>query len=148
MSQVPGVFREILASIAFARSEQAIADSPWQFPFVAPRAAPGCTIGEYCVRSVFQYRVKSTLYVLEFVVCRGWKGGRSHEPPSQEYQVRLYHSGWDNLIGSDLKGQPSDGWDWNSFFGATPNTTPGLDQFLTTVQALQALMAHIYTGTN
>lgn len=93
------------------------------------------------VRSVYQYLLKDSGYIVEIAVYREWNGYNTKAQPKMLSGVSMFHPVWDAEMGSIENTTFSRNWDpqLNCFFGQGQNG--GIQKFLEDVVLIQGLLS-------
>lgn len=110
------------------------------YPSVQLLPHPNIRIHETCVRSVEQYRLTGTPYILEAAIYRRWNGGDTTIDPSAAYGLTLYNKEWDILM-SPTKHTRDLGSEVCDFFPGS-NFAIGLSDFLDHIQKVRQILNH------
>jgi hypothetical protein len=140
----PEAFKEILTAVAFAKSVYAVEGSNFSFPLVTPRVPFGVTIEEFWMRSVLQYRLTGTSYIIEVAIYRGWRNGGMNGKLSTEFQISFYHADWGFLTVPEESVTSHRDWVWKSFFPANSASGNGFDDFLASTRTVQSFLSSLY----
>ncbi|KAI1008014.1 hypothetical protein K3495_g227 [Podosphaera aphanis] len=110
-----------------------------QFPDVTPKSSHCVFISTVCVRSVVQYRMKDSGYIVEIVIYREWMAPTTKGKPIISCSVSMFHPDWDDQT-QDLSSK-SYGREWKNdlsdFFKAHTDCDDGFEYFLTQVRTIQ-----------
>jgi hypothetical protein len=102
---------------------------------VSPQAPYGITISGVVVRSVIQYMMEDSGYIVEIAIYRQWGGGNTHTEPKMAASVSMFHRDWDFEMES-IEGTTKERvWDVRNFFGND------LRRFLFHVNAIQSMIS-------
>lgn len=71
-----------------------------EYPAVTPTAPWGVYITKTVVRSVIQYKVRESGYIIEIAIYRTWEGEKTSDEPKMESSVSIYHPYWDDEMES------------------------------------------------
>lgn len=143
----PEAFKEILTAVATAKSVSAVGGSNFSFPLVTPCVPLGVTIEQYWMKSVFQYQLTGTSYIIEVAIYRGWRNGDLNNKLSTEFQISFYHADWDFLTVPEQCVTSQRDWVWDSFFPANSASGNGFGDFLSSIRTVQSFLGGLYSKT-
>jgi len=117
---------------------------------------PGLSVTGVVMRSVVQYKMKDSDYIVEISIYRSWQGKYTTLPPKMAASVCMFRKSWDMAMESIEKTVKTRKWDKNleNFIGVkpplegkTPSQKSGLEDFVDEVQTIQGLLADVLTKT-
>jgi hypothetical protein len=119
------------------------------YPGAKPIPCIGATIKEVVVKSVVEYKLVNTDYVLELTLFRTWIGSDTTRDPVLSTAVAMYHNDWDDEMGRLTPTTGDRIWarPLKTFFGKgvgfdeTDIGTKGVERFIAEVEAIQGLLA-------
>jgi hypothetical protein len=118
------------------------------YPHVSPRKIIGLEVFELSIRSVAQYMLSNSGYIVEIGIHRKWDGiNTNREPESIISSVTMFHSNWDwNMRSIESIAGAERGWsrDLSDFFEPDAGGTNGFTGFLTEVRTIQSYLADAF----
>lgn len=67
-----------------------------QFPDVSPRPTDPVCISSVWVRSIIQYRMNESGYIVEIAIYRRWEAATTEGPPEMFCSISMFHPDWDD----------------------------------------------------
>lgn len=112
------------------------------YPRVAPKNTPGIDVRAVVVRSVYQYLLKDSGYIIEIAVYREWGGYSTTGEPKILSSVSMFHPIWDDQMSSIENTTGERKWDTelSCFFG-DDQTGGGIQKFMEDVALIQGLLS-------
>jgi hypothetical protein len=111
------------------------------YPGVAPRFTNGLDVRTVVVRSVYQYLLRDSGYIVEIAVYREWNGYNTTGEPKMLSSVSMFHPIWDDHMNSIENTSSEREWDpeLNCFF--VQDQSGGIPKFMEDVVLIQALLS-------
>lgn len=111
------------------------------YPGVSPKFTYGLDVRTVVVRSVYQYLLRESGYIVEIAVYREWCGYNTAGAPKMLSSVSMFHPVWDDQMGSIENTTRSRNWDaeLNCFFGEDEGG--GIRKFMEGVVLIQGLLS-------
>ncbi|KAE9377173.1 hypothetical protein N431DRAFT_555423 [Stipitochalara longipes BDJ] len=108
-----------------------------RYPWVLPRHSTELQITKLVMRSVIQYALQSTGFVIEISFYRTWYGQDTREEPQIAAGISMYHPQWDLEMESIENSTQGRNWkrDLSNFF------EDGFDDFLNELRGVQELLS-------
>jgi hypothetical protein len=102
---------------------------------VSPQAPYGITVSGVVVRSVIQYMMEDSGYVVEIAIYRRWEDSNTRTEPKMAASVSMFHRDWDFEMES-IEGTTKERvWEVRNFFGND------IRKFLSHVNAIQSMIS-------
>jgi len=111
------------------------------YPGVSPSTQYGLDVRNVVVRSVYQYMLKETGYIVEIAVYREWDGCNTAKEPKMLSSVSMFHPVWDGQMDSIEYTTKERDWDrqLRCFFEG-PDQNGGIPKFMEDVILIQGLL--------
>jgi hypothetical protein len=108
-----------------------------RYPWVLPRHSTELQITKLVMRSVIQYALQSTGFVIEIAFYRTWDGPDTRDEPYIEAGISMYHPHWDMEMESNENTTQARNWKrgLGNFFEG------GFDEFLNELRGIQKLLS-------
>jgi hypothetical protein len=112
------------------------------YPGVAPKHTHGLDVRAVVVRSVYQYLLKDSVYIIEIAVYREWGGYSTTGEPRILSSVSMFHPVWDDQMSSIENTTGERKWDpeLHCFFG-DDQSGGGIRKFMEDVAFIQHLLS-------
>jgi hypothetical protein len=118
------------------------------YPGVSPLGSYNVEISSVVVRSVIQYMLQNSQYVVEIAIYRAWLGNEAEGEPKVSAGVTMFHQDWDLQMES-IEENTTDPRHWksdlSSFFHIGNDGSGGLQGFLDEVGTIQGLLSDAAT---
>jgi hypothetical protein len=111
------------------------------YPGVSPKVTYGLDVRTVVVRSVYQYLLRDSGYIVEIAVYREWNGYNTAGEPKMLSSVSMFHPCWDDQMGSIENTTRERNWDpkLKCFFGE--DQSGGIRKFIEDVVLIQGLLS-------
>ena len=111
------------------------------YPGVSPKFTYGLDVRTVVVRSIYQYLLRDSGYIVEIAVYREWSGYNTTGPPKMLSSVSMFHPVWDDQMGSIENTTRARNWDpqLSCFFGE--HESGGTRKFMEEVVLMQGLLS-------
>jgi hypothetical protein len=117
---------------------------------VSPRAPYGVDITSVVVRSVIQYKLDDSGYVVDIAIYRSWDGSNTLVEPAMATSVSMFHQAWDWEMESIENTTKERGWNktLSHFFdnGLTQEGC-GLQSLLAEIEVIQGFLSSAKKST-
>ncbi|KHJ33093.1 hypothetical protein EV44_g0984 [Erysiphe necator] len=110
-----------------------------QYPDIAPSPSHLVFISSVIVRSIIQYRMKSSGFIIEIAIYREWIGAITKGEPEIFCSISMFHPCWDDET-QDLSNKTyGRAWknDLSNFFIESDQHTTGLEYLLAQIRTVQ-----------
>jgi hypothetical protein len=114
------------------------------YPDIRPQYAPALRITKVAVRSVIQFALQSSGFLIEIALHRTWPGPDTKWEPAVNATVSMFHPQWDLDTLSIENTTDERGWDpqLNNFFcNGAEEEGNGFENFLADVQTIQGFLS-------
>ncbi len=95
------------------------------------------------MKSVVQYKVEESGYVIEIAIYRGWDGSNTRDEPTVQAAVSLFHPNWDTQMEAieHTTRVRNFGPGLRNLFHNGTDDGEGIEDFLTEVETIQGFLA-------
>lgn len=119
-------------------------------PYIAvePVAPFSNRIDSVVVRSVIQFKLITSGYIVEIAIYRSWEGNNTKVKPEMEASVSLYHPSWDTALENIVKTSAMRDWAGDATLAQFYNNSAtdegcGVEAFRDAVEIIQELLSSV-----
>ncbi len=140
IAKPPQAFRDLVAKSLSSTSTPVKDQFGFAFPSVALHVPMGVVVNEACIRSVLQYMLQGTSYVVEVTIYRRLdvRGAVT----STDCAISLYDVDWDHLMGPEGVTEERE-WKEDLFFKNTSTSETGISDFQAKVRTVQHILGSL-----
>lgn len=152
-SELPTQLQKMVEGSITTRSLIRLDSLGLPYPGVKPIPCSGATIKEVVVKSVIEYALNETDYVVELTLFRSWLGSDTRGDPILSTGVAMYHKDWDDEMGrlTATAGDRSWAEPLKTFFGKGFEKdeldigSNGIERFIAEIEMIQDLLVEATT---
>jgi hypothetical protein len=142
INDVPFSLLSLIDGSLSGNSKQRVDRLGFTYPGVSPKFVYGLDVRVVVVRSVYQYMLRDSGYIVEIAVYREWIGYNTTGEPRMLSSVSMFHPAWDDEMDSIENTTRERNWDpqLRCFF-ERENQSGGIQKFMEDVVFIQGLLS-------
>jgi len=139
ITEVPSILRNLASTDSVM---ECVDDLGLAYPLPSLSVPPGTKVGEVFIRSVVQFQLTDTSYVVEIATYRIWEGNYAKVEPTSRCGVSFRDMAWDDNMAPVIGLNHGRSWDseFEVFFPDQPGTRSGFLEFLGKVREVQKFL--------